>query len=175
MTFALSIDPAWLPLVIFVLRVIDMSLDTLRVLFVVRGHRAAVWFLGFSQSLIWVLAITTVLGNLDNFWNLLTYAGGFATGTLLGMAIEERLALGHGHVRVISTVQGTALAEALRGAGHAVTELTGRGRDGDVAVLSTSVRRRELDRLLRLVGGVDPAAFVTVEEVRPLRRGHWRS
>jgi uncharacterized protein YebE (UPF0316 family) len=172
---AISIDPAWLPLVIFLLRVADMSLDTLRVLFVVRGRRAAVWFLGFSQSVIWVVAITTVLGNLDNVWNLLTYSAGFATGTLLGMVIEERLALGHGHVRVISTLQGQAVANALRAAGHAVTELTGRGRDGDVAVLSTSVRRRELDRLLRLVGGVDPGAFVTVEEVRPLRRGHWRS
>lgn len=175
MPIAFSIDPAWLPLVIFVLRVGDMSLDTLRVLFVVRGRRAAVWFLGFSQSVIWVTAITTVLGNLDNVWNLLTYAAGFATGTLLGMIIEERLALGHGHVRVITSVQGQAVALALRGAGHAVTELTGRGRDGDVAVLSASVRRRDLDRLLRLIGGVDPAAFVTVEDVRPLRRGHWRS
>ncbi|HET7010492.1 MAG TPA: DUF5698 domain-containing protein [Anaerolineales bacterium] len=171
----LAIDPAWLPLVIFLLRVVDMSLDTLRVLFVVRGRRAAVWFLGFSQSAIWVAAITSVLANLDNVWNLLAYAGGFATGTLLGMLIEERLALGHGHVRVISASQGPLLARTLRDAGHAVTELTGRGRDGAVSVLSASVRRRELERLLRLVGGVDPSAFVTVEEVRPLRRGHWRS
>ena|SRR3990170_4813297 len=175
MPLTFSIDPAWLPLVIFGLRVADMSLDTLRVLFVVRGRRAAVWFLGFSQSAIWVAAITIVLGHLDNPWNLLAYAAGFATGTLLGMLIEERLALGHGHVRVISSLQGPALAEALRASGHAVTELIGRGRDGAVSVLSASVRRRELDRLLRLVSGVDPSAFVTVEEVRPLRRGHWRS
>jgi uncharacterized protein YebE (UPF0316 family) len=175
MSLALAFDPAWLPLVIFLLRVVDMSLDTLRLLFIVRGRRASVWFLGFSQSAIWVAAITIVLGNLNNLWNLLAYAGGFATGTLLGMLIEERLALGHGHVRVISSGQGQAVAQALREAGHAVTELTGRGRDGTVSVLSASVQRRELDRLVRLVTGLDPAAFVTVEEVRPLRRGHWRS
>ncbi|HSB90085.1 MAG TPA: DUF5698 domain-containing protein [Anaerolineales bacterium] len=169
------INPAWLPLVIFLLRVVDMSLDTLRVLFVVRGRRAAVWFLGFSQSLIWVTAITVVLAHLDNPWNVLGYAAGFASGTLLGMLIEDRLALGHGHVRVISTQQGPAVAQALRQAGHAVTELTGRGRDGAVSVLSTSVRRREIDPLLRLITSLDPAAFVTVEEIRPLGRGHWRS
>jgi len=175
MALSFSIDPAWLPLVIFFLRVIDMSLDTLRVLFVVRGRRAAGFFLGFSQSAIWVTAITVVLAHLDNPWNVLAYAAGFASGTLLGMMIEERLALGHGHVRVISTHLGPAVAQGLRDAGHAVTELTGQGRDGAVSVLTTSVRRREIDRLLRLITGLDPAAFVTVEEIRPLGRGHWRS
>ena len=175
MSLSLSIDPAWLPLVIFGLRVVDMSLDTLRVLLLVRGRRVAVWFLGFSQSAIWVIAISAVLAHLDNAWNILSYAAGFATGTLLGMMIEERLALGHGHVRVISSRQGTAVPESLRSAGYAVTELTGRGRDGTVSVLTTSVRRRDLDRLLRMVTGLDPSAFITVEEIRPLSRGHWRS
>lgn len=175
MPLNITIDPAWLPLVIFLLRVVDMSLDTLRVLFVVRGRRAAVFFLGFSQSVIWVTAITVVLAHLDNLWNVLAYGAGFASGTLLGMMIEERLALGHGHIRVISSRHGGTVAEALRSAGHAVTELTGQGRDGTVSVLTTSVRRREIDRLLRVITGVDPAAFVTVEEIRPLGRGHWRS
>ena len=175
MPLNLNIHPAWLPLIIFLLRVVDMSLDTLRVLFVVRGRRVAVFLLGFTQSAIWVTAIAVVLAHLDNPWNTLGYAAGFASGTLLGMMIEERLAIGHGHVRVITSRHGPSVAEALRSAGHAVTELTGQGRDGAVSILTTSVRRREIDRLLRLITGLDPSAFVTVEEIRPLGRGHWRS
>jgi uncharacterized protein YebE (UPF0316 family) len=175
MSWLTALDPSWLPAAIFGLRVVDMSLDTLRVLLLVRGRRVAVWFLGFAQSAIWVVAISAVLAHLNNAWNLLGYSAGFATGTLLGMVIEERLALGHGHVRIISPQPGTDVSESLRSAGYAVTELTGRGRDGAVSVLTTSVPRRDLDSLLRLVTHHDPSAFITVEEIRPLSRGHWRA
>ncbi len=101
------------------------------------------------------------------------YAGGFATGTVIGMLIEERLAIGHGHVRVISPHRGSALADALRDSGYAVTELAARGKDGTVAVLTCSVRRREISRVTRQAQAIDPEAFVTVEDVRPLHRGYW--
>lgn len=169
----LALPAALLPFVIFGLRVADMTLDTLRVLFVLRGRKALAWLLGFAQSAIWVVAISSVLRHVDNLWNVVGYAGGFATGTVIGMLIEERLALGHGHVRVISPQRGAALAGALRASGYAVTELAGRGRDGTVAVLTCSVRRREIQRMTRRVRSLDPEAFVTVEDVRPLHRGFW--
>ena len=109
-----------------------------------RGRKALAWILGFAQSAIWVVAITSVLRHLDNLWNIVGYACGFATGNVVGMLIEERLALGHGHVRIISPQRGSALAEAIRGSGYAVTELSGRGQDGTVAVLTCSVRRRDI-------------------------------
>ncbi len=168
--------PVWLfPLTIFALRVTDMSLDTLRVLFVVRGHKGSAWLLGFFQSTLWVIAITSVLSNLDNPWNIAGYAAGFATGNVVGMAIEGRLAIGHANLRVISPRRGTAVAEELRHAGYAATELFGRGKDGTVSVVLSSVRRRDVSRLQRQVSRVDPEAFVTVEEVRPLHRGFWRA
>lgn len=168
--------PMWLfPLVIFALRVSDMSLDTLRVLFVVRGHKGSAWLLGFFQSGLWVIAITSVLSNLDNPWNIAGYAAGFATGNVIGMAIESRLAIGHANLRVISPRRGTAVAEELRLAGYPATELFGRGRDGTVSVVLSSVRRRDVTRLQRQVSKVDPEAFVSVEEVRPLHRGFWRA
>jgi uncharacterized protein YebE (UPF0316 family) len=168
--------PAWLlPPVIFALRVSDMSLDTLRVLFVIRGGKTASWILGFLQSAIWVVAITSALSNLDDPWNLIAYAGGFATGNVVGMAIEERLAVGHANLRIISPGRGSAVAEAIRASGYAATELAGHGKDGMVSVINSSVRRRDLTRLQRKVEQIDPEAFLTVEEVRPLHRGYWRA
>jgi uncharacterized protein YebE (UPF0316 family) len=171
----ISLPPATLPLVIFLLRVADMSLDTLRVLFVIRARRPQAWALGFCQSLLWVVAITSVLSNLDNLFNVFGYAAGFATGNVVGMYIEERLAIGHGHMRIISSQRGSAIAQAVRQAGYAATELAGRGKDGTVAIITTSLRRRDVRRVRSEALRIDPSAFITVEEVRPLHRGFWRA
>jgi uncharacterized protein YebE (UPF0316 family) len=171
----LNIPEMYLPFVIFGLRVCDMSFDTLRVLFVVRGRKPLAWILGFLQSSLWVLAITSVLSNLGNLWNVIAYAGGYATGTVIGMALEERLAIGHSHMQIISSRRGAEIVETLRNAGHGATELPARGRDGTVSVISVSVRRRDIPQVKRVVEGIDVDAFITVEDIRPLRRGYWRS
>jgi uncharacterized protein YebE (UPF0316 family) len=170
-----AIRPEFLPLVIFFLRVSDMALDTMRVLYVVRGNRPLSWVLGFFQSAIWVVAVTSVLGNLDNLWNIVAYASGFASGNVVGLMIESRLAIGHGNLRIISSRRGNAIVDAIRAAGYAATELAGRGKDGTVSVISTSVRRRDINRVRKEVLQIDPASFVTVGEVRPLHRGFWRA
>lgn len=171
----LPIPAALLPLLIFLIRVTDMSLDTLRVLFVVRGRRAPAWGVGFLQSALWVIAVASVLSHLDNLLNVVAYAAGFATGSVVGMKIEDRLAIGHGHLRVISAQRGEAVAGTLRGAGYAVTELAGRGMDGTVSILTTSVRRRDIEPVRSHVLEADPEAFVTLSDVRPLHRGFWRA
>jgi uncharacterized protein YebE (UPF0316 family) len=171
----LAMPPYVMPLIIFALRVTDMTLDTLRVLFIIRGRKLPAWIFGFLQSAIWVVAITSVLANLNNPWNIVGYAAGFATGSVVGMAIEERLAIGYGHMRIISARLGDAIAQAIRQAGYAATELSGRGKDGTVSVVTCSVRRRDIDRVRKEALRIDPQAFVTVEEVRPLHRGFWRS
>jgi uncharacterized protein YebE (UPF0316 family) len=170
-----AIPAGLIPVIIFLLRVCDMSLDTLRVLFVVRSQRALAWFLGFFQSIVWVVAITTVLSHLDNLWNVVGYAAGFATGNVIGMVIEERLAIGFGHMRIISSGRGPAIAQAIRQSGYAATELSGRGKDGTVAVINCSVRRKDVRRVQTQVKDIDPNAFITVQEVRPLHRGFWRA
>jgi uncharacterized protein YebE (UPF0316 family) len=171
----LAIPALLMPFVIFVLRVADMSLDTLRVLFVIRGRRSLAWLLGFFQSALWVVAITSVLSNLDNLWNVVGYASGFATGNVVGMTIEEYLAIGHGHMRIISSRRGSAIAEAIRRSGYAATEIAGRGKDGTVSVINCSVRRRDIRDLRKQVHAIDPEAFLTIEEIRPLHRGFWRA
>ena len=171
----LAIPTTLMPFIIFLMRVTDMSLDTLRVLFVIRGRRPLAWIMGFFQSALWVVAITSVLSNLDNLWNVIGYAGGFATGNVVGMMIEERLAIGHGHLRIISSRRGKAIAEAIRDEGYALTEISGRGKDGTVSVISCSVKRRDIDNVQRGVYAIDPQAFITVEDIRPLHRGYWRA
>jgi uncharacterized protein YebE (UPF0316 family) len=167
---------AWLSAgLIFALRVLDMTLDTLRVLVVMRGKKGVAWVLGFFQALIFVLAISSVLKDLDNPLNILGYAAGFATGNVIGILLEERLALGHVHLSIVSPRLGVAIAERLRTDGYAVTEVPARGRDGMVTMLSCSVLRKNVPKVHRTVSEIDSAAFITSEDVRPVRRGFWRA
>lgn len=152
-----------------------MTLDTLRVLVVMRGRKAMAWVLGFFQATIFVLAISSVLSDLNNLLNVVGYAAGFATGNVVGMLIEERMAIGHIQISVISPRRGPGIAEYLREKGYAVTEIAGRGRDGTVSVLTVSVLRKNMEKVRRLVNEVDSDAFITAEDVRPIRRGFWRA
>jgi uncharacterized protein YebE (UPF0316 family) len=172
----LSSPQAWLGAAfIFFLRVLDMSLDTMRVLFVMRGKKQFAWVFGFFQALIFVAAISTVLANLDNPLNLIGYAAGFATGIVLGMFIEERLAIGHILMNIVSPRRGSAIADNLRANGYAVTEIPARGKDGMVTLLNVSVLRKNVDAVRTLANETDPQAFITAEDVRPVRRGFWRA
>jgi uncharacterized protein YebE (UPF0316 family) len=167
---------AWLSaLLIFALRVSDMTLDTLRMLFVMRGKKRIAWVLGFFQSAIFVLAIGKVLTQLNNPLNIIGYAAGFATGNVVGMIIEERIAIGHILINIISPRRGSAIVTHLRQNGYAVTELSGRGKDGMVSMINCSVLRRQVDTIRELVNEIDPEAFITAEDVRPVRRGFWRA
>ena len=167
---------AWLSAgLIFSLRLSDMSLDTLRVLFVMRGQKAIAWVLGFFQATIFVLALTSVLRDLSNPLNIIGYAAGFATGNVLGMIIEDWLAIGFIHLRVISSRRGPAIAEKLRDEGFGVTEIPARGKDGMVSVLNCSVKRKNVEKVRQMVNQVDEEAFITREDIRPVRRGFWRA
>jgi uncharacterized protein YebE (UPF0316 family) len=160
---------------IFLLRVTDMALDTLRVLMVMRGRKGIAWILGFFQSAIFILAISSVLTHLDNPLNVIGYAAGFATGNVVGMWIEERLAIGHASITIVSSRRGAAIADHLRAEGFAVTEIPARGKDGMVSLLTCSVLRKNVADVRNLVNEIDAEAFITAEDVRPVRRGFWRA
>lgn len=166
----------WLSmLMIFGLRVVDMTLDTLRVLVVMRGQKKIAWVLGFFQASVFVIAIGTVLKNLDNPLNIIGYAAGFATGNVVGMLIEEKMAIGHTMINIVSPRRGSAIADNLRKNGYAVTEIAARGKDGMVTLLNCNVLRRNIGDVRALVNDIDPEAFITSEDVRPIRRGFWRA
>ena len=160
---------------IFFLRVANMSLDTLRVMVMMRGRKWSAWVLGFIQTVVFVVALTSVIKDLTNMLNMIAYAAGFATGNVVGMWMEERLAIGHVHLRIISPSHGEAIADRLREEGYAVTEIPARGRDGEVTLLNASVLRKNAKKALEFVQDEDPDAFVTAEDLRPVSRGFWRT
>jgi len=162
-------------LVIFGLRVLNMTLDTLRMLFTLRGMKTLSWIVGFIVSLIYVLLLTSVLSNLNNPLYIIAYAAGFATGGVVGMWIEERLPIGFTHIQIISPRRGAVMAQTLRENGYAVTEIPARGKDGMVSMLSLSVRRKQVVAVEKIANECDEAAFVTTEDVHPVRHGFFRA
>ncbi len=161
----------WGPLVIFGLRIVDVSLDTMRVLFAVRGKRGVAASLGFWQALIWIFAVGNAIKHLDSVWHILGYAGGFGMGTLIGITIEQAMAYGLATVRIVSVNGGVEIAEALRDAGYGVTEIPGYGREGRVEIINSVVQRQHLEHVMGIVQKWDGDAFVTVEEPKILKGG----
>lgn len=161
----------WGGLLIFLLRIVDVSCDTMRVIFAVRGRRVAAALLGFVQALVWIFAVGTALRYLGSWTHVLGYAGGYGMGTFVGISIEQFVAYGLASVQIISRVGGVEIAHALREAGFAVTEHAGFGREGGVEILTTIVQRAHLAEVLAVVDRWDSTAFVTVEEPRVLRGG----
>ncbi|NQU31254.1 MAG: DUF2179 domain-containing protein [Anaerolineae bacterium] len=162
-------------LIIFALRVLNNTLDTLRVLMVMRGRKWTAWILGFFESVIYVLVFTSVLSNLNNPLYIVAYAAGFATGNVVGMWLEERMALGYVRLEIVSPGHGAELAECLRGEGFAVTEVSARGKDGMVSLLNVAVLRKRVSLAEKIIQEVDEDAFITTEEMRAIRRGFWRA
>jgi uncharacterized protein YebE (UPF0316 family) len=161
-------------LFVFAMRVIDMSLDTLRLLFVMRGRKWLAGGIGVVQATVFILAVSAVLsGPLDPF-TVAGYALGFGAGVVIGMLAEQRLALGHAMLRVYAPNSGEAIAEGLRAAGFAVTEFSAHGRDGEITVINSAIARRDIAKAQNIVRQIDPGAFITVDEIQPLQRGYFR-
>jgi uncharacterized protein YebE (UPF0316 family) len=159
-------------LLIFALRVLSVSMGTVRMLLMVRGRRFISAFIGFFEVLIFILAISRVILEMDNIWNILGYCGGFAVGTIVGMALEDRLALGFSMVRVISKVKWLEITQALRQGGFGATQVIGEGKDGPVGIIYSMVRRKQVSAVVDLCEQLDEHAFITVEEAGRVRRGY---
>jgi uncharacterized protein YebE (UPF0316 family) len=159
------------PLFIFFLRICDVSMATVRVVLIVRNNKLLVPIIGFFEVLIWVFAVGAVVQHLTSPLHLLGYAAGFATGNLVGLMIEERLAIGVSTVQTIVKEAGHELALGLREQGFAVTEMDARGREGRVLHLYSAIPRRRVGDYLQAVDRQAPEAFVIVEEPRAVRRG----
>ncbi|MBD3403961.1 DUF2179 domain-containing protein [candidate division GN15 bacterium] len=157
------------PVLIFVARIIDVSIGTIRIILVARDLRATASVLGFFEILIWLAAISQIMQNLTSWENYIAYAAGFAAGTWVGMTIERRLAIGTLLVRVIVPKQADDLIERLILQGHQVTHVPAEGGFGPVTVLFTIVKRAELSKVVTTIKKFNPSAFYTIEDVRAAR------
>ncbi len=90
-----------LPLLIFLSRVVDVSLGTIRIIFVSKGFKFLSLVIGFFEVLIWLVAINQIWGNFTNIWLYLAYAAGFATGNYVGIWLDEKISLGNVMIRII--------------------------------------------------------------------------
>lgn len=155
-----------LPLFIFLARIFDVSLGTLRIIFVTKGMRRVAPFVGFFEVLIWLLAISRIMQDLENWVSYVAYAGGFATGNFVGMYLEERLAIGHEMIRVITRKDATSLIEDLRNKGYGVTSVKAEGIEGEVAVIYIIARRSMIKEVLDEINIFNPRALYTVESIK---------
>ncbi|UCH26461.1 MAG: DUF2179 domain-containing protein [Trueperaceae bacterium] len=152
-------------LLIFGLRLADVSVSTVRLIVLVRGQRLLAGILSFVSSIIWLVAVAQVINELDNPLKVVAYAGGFAVGTALGSTIANRVARGHSLVRIITPVAADDISQRLREAGFFVTVLNAEGRDGEVRIAFSVIPRRRVKEVIHLINEANPRAFVTVEEV----------
>lgn len=164
---------AWfvLPALIFLARVADVSIGTVRVIFVARGLKYVAPIIGFFEILIWLLAIGQIMKNLSNPVCYIAYAGGFAMGNFVGMWIAEKLSLGLVLIRVVTKKDASELVEYLKSADYGVTSVDGHGTAGEVKVVFTIVPRREAQSAVELIKRFNPQAFYSIEEVDFVEKG----
>ena len=164
---------AWLvlPLLIFLARVADVSIGTVRLIFISRGLKSLAPVVGFFEIFIWLLAIGQIMKNLSNPACYVAYAGGFAMGNFVGMWIAEKLSLGVVLIRAVTQKDARELVEYLKSADYGVTSIDGQGANGPVKVVFTIVPRREVKKVVDLIKKSNPKAFYTIEEVGFVEKG----
>lgn len=150
-------------LFIFVLRLLDVAMSTVRIVLLGKSRKGASTILGFFESLIWVIAITRVLDGIDDPLRMIAFAAGFAAGTYVGALVEEWLALGQSLIRVIAQVDSPPVAARIRELGFGATVVNGDGLEGEVRVTFSIVPRKRTSAITREIHDINPEAFVTVE------------
>ena len=152
-------------LLIFCLRICDVSIGTVRVIYTIRGNRVASAVLGFLESLIWIFAISRAMAYVNNPASMIAWASGFAAGTVLGITLERWIATGHIIMRVISLEKAEQLRDTLREASVGVTALNADGRGGARLVLFCVAPRKRGREMIKTVQAIDPDAFITIDPV----------
>lgn len=160
-----------LPLLIFVARVFDVSIGTLRIIFVSKGKKLLAPLLGFFEVLIWIAVIGKIMENLDNIYCYIGYAGGFAAGNYVGMLLEEKLAMGVVGIRVITRKPATELIQSLKDDGYGLTVMPAEGATGHVDVIYTLVNRKDLPGVIDEIKHYNPNAFYTIEDIKFVNKG----
>jgi len=155
-----------LPALIFLARLTDVSINTVRVMLMSSGNKKIAPILGFFESFIWLLAIGQIMQNLDSLLSYIAYAGGFATGIWVGIRIEERLAIGRVIVRIVTAKPAADLVEELRKRNFGLTNIEGEGAYGKVNLIFTIVERKKIKQVIELIENYNPNAFYTIENVR---------
>ena len=158
---------------IFALAALSVVVFTFHLLMVVRGYKMISTVLITLNALLFVIVLGSVFRDVDNFGNVVSYAAGVGAGNIVGIFLEGKLAIGYAEVRIISTDVSSQMAKSLRDHGYGATETSGYGRKGPVKVTVCIVRRRDIHQVQNLALRSDPQCFITMEDIRPLRKRLW--
>ncbi|KUK14575.1 MAG: DUF2179 domain-containing protein [Synergistetes bacterium] len=158
-------------ILIFLARILDVSLGTIRIILLSKGHRLEASLIGFFESFLWLVVTAQIISHMENPLYYVAFAGGFACGNYVGLVLEGRLALGSVIVRVITRQDPHLLVDALRGEGFAITTVDARGKDGPVVIIFAVLERKKIKKFLKLVNQLSPQAFYTIEDVREVKVG----
>jgi uncharacterized protein YebE (UPF0316 family) len=163
----------WLifPLTIFISRIIDVSLGTIRIIMVSKGRKELAMLIGFFEITIWLLISAQVIRSLDNIVFVLAYAGGFSAGNYIGVMIDEKIALGKLSVRLIIKSDPTELIHELKSEGYGVTYFKATGAKGKAYVIYSIIHRKKLEHFYEIVHNYKPKAFISVEETKTVKEG----
>ena len=169
---AVILGAATLPLIILIARIVETSLETVRTIYINRGHANLAGWIGIAKTGIWLLSTGIVITNLGDYWNLFAYLAGYGIGTLLGMQIETMISLGHVIVRLITPADPQPLIAELSALGYGMTRIEGSGSfSNTVTIIFMIVPRTELGRLMSVLSTKHPDILYTVEDVRNLKEG----
>jgi uncharacterized protein YebE (UPF0316 family) len=157
---------AILPLLIFLARITDVSLDTLRIIFINKHLRYWAAICGFFEVLIWLMVIRQIFQRLDSPLCFIAYAAGFATGNIVGLFIENKISIGKVIIRAITRRESDELIAFLKSSGYGLTIIDAEGATGPVKVLFTIVERSDIQHVVEMIKKYNPTAFYSVEDVR---------
>jgi uncharacterized protein YebE (UPF0316 family) len=164
-----------LPLLIFLARIGDVSMETIRVIYISRGIKYLAPIIAFFEIIIWLLAMEVVMSDLSNIANFFAFAFGFATGTYVGLVIEEKLSIGMVIMRIVTTEESNEeIAAFLEAENFGVTSLDAKGSRGSVKMILSLVNRADVPRITRHIQTTNPAAFFSIEDVRYVNQGVFR-
>ncbi|MDP3914899.1 MAG: DUF2179 domain-containing protein [Bacteroidota bacterium] len=162
-----------LPLLIFLARIADVSIGTIRIVMVAKGQKMIAPILGFFEVLIWLLAISKIMQNLDNWVCYVAYGAGFATGNYIGMIIEEKLAMGIVQLQIITRRDAQDLIEKLKSEGYGITHQEAHGAIEEVSIIYSIIKRTELAHVVDIIRTYNPKAFYSIADVKFVSKGFY--
>jgi uncharacterized protein YebE (UPF0316 family) len=155
-----------LPLLIILARIVDVSIGTIKIIFISKGYKYLAPILGFFEVIVWLLAVTRIFQNLDNWVCFFAYPFGFALGSFIGLKLEEKLALGVQLMRIITSKDASDLIYALSARGFSVTSFKAMGAKGEVGIIYSVINRRNISAYVDIIKTYNPNAFYTIEDIR---------